>query len=161
MCYGPILLAVLLGQPPATGPRSAPATLSVNVSSQARITFGSTSLVFPDADPDTVPLVQASSGAFTVTAKARTTKDAQVLLTVQASDDLRSGMNTLPASLIAWTGSGDGFQSGVLSRASSQLVAAWTGSGVWTGAQSFAFQNSWKHPPGTYSVTFVYTVSMP
>lgn len=138
-----------------------PATLSLNVASQARLSFSSTTLVFADADPDSVPLVPGSPSTITVTAKARTTRNAQVVLTVQATDDLRSGVNTLPASLITWSGSGDGFVSGVLSQASAQLLAAWTGSGIRTGAQSFAFQNSWTHPPGTYSATFVYTVSMP
>jgi hypothetical protein len=160
MCYEPFLLAFLLGQPPVTGPQSASVSLNVNVGSQARITFSSTTLVFPDADPDSVPLVPGSPGV-DVTAKARASRNAQVVLTVQASDDLRSGMSTLPASLITWSGDGNGFLSGVLSRASPQLVAAWTGSGIRTGAQSFAFQNSWTHPPGTYSVTLVYTVSMP
>jgi hypothetical protein len=161
MCCEPLLIAWLLGQPALTGPQSVPATLSVNVASQARISFSSTTLVFGDADPDSVPLVPGSPSTITVTAKARTMRNAQVVLTVQATDDLRSGVNTLPASLITWSGSGDGFVSGVLSQASAQLVAAWTGSGIRTGAQSFAFQNSWTHPPGTYSATFVYTVSMP
>ena len=161
MCYEPFLIAWLLGQPPVAGPQRAPATLSVNVASQARISFSSTTLVFPDADPDLVPIVPGSPATITVTAKARTTRNTQVVLTVQATDDLRSGINTLPASLISWSGSGDSFVSGVLSQASAQQVAAWTGSGIRTGAQRFAFQNSWTHPPGTYSATFVYTVSMP
>jgi hypothetical protein len=155
-----ILIALLLWQPPVTGPQSATATLSVNVGSHARLAFNSTTLVFPDADPDQVPLVPGSP-AITITAKARTPANAQVTLTVQAADDLRSGVTTIPASLITWDGSGDGFVSGVLSQASPQLVASWTGSGMRAGAQSFAFQNSWTHPPGTYSVTFIYTMSMP
>jgi hypothetical protein len=155
-----ILLALLTSQPPVTGPRSATATLSVSVGSYARLAFTSTTLVFPDADPDQVPQVPGSP-AISITAKARTPKNAQVTLTVQAADDLRSGVTTIPASLITWEGSGDGFVSGVLSSASAQLVASWTGSGIRAGAQGYAFQNSWVHPPGTYSVTFVYTMSMP
>jgi hypothetical protein len=155
-----ILIALLLGQPPVTAPQSASTTLSVNVGSQARLVFTSTTLVFPDAHPDQVPLVPGSP-VISITAKARTPRNAQVTLTVQAADDLRSGVDTIPASLITWDGRGDGFVPGVLSRTSAQMVASWTGSGTRDGAQSFAFQNSWTHPPGTYSVTFIYTVSMP
>ena len=160
MIHETILAALLLWQPPVPGPKSATAAVSVDIGSHARLAFTSTALVFPDADPDQVPLVPGSPD-ITVTAKARTAKNAQITLTLQAADDLRSGVTIIPASLITWGGSGDGFVSGVLSRTSAQLVGSWTGSGTRTGAQSFTFQNSWTHPPGTYSVTFVYTMSMP
>lgn len=155
-----ILIALLLGQAPVTGPQSASATLSVTVGSQARLVLSSTTLVFPDANPDQAPLVPGSP-SIGITAKARTPKNTQLTLTVQAVDDLRSGVSTIPASLITWDGGGDGFVPGVLSRASAQLVGAWTGSGTRDGTQNFAFQNSWTHQPGIYSVTFVYTMSMP
>lgn len=160
MPWETILIALVLGQAPVTGLESASATLSVNVGSHARLVFTATSLVFPDANPDQVPLVPGSP-SIGITAKARTPKNAQVTLTVQAADHLRSGITTIPASLITWDGSGAGFVRGVLSHASPQLVGVWTGSGTRDGTQSFVFQNSWTHPPGIYSVTFVYTMSMP
>ena len=157
-----ILAALLLAQgPPSTGPQHAAATLTVHIGSHARLTFSSMSLVFPEADPDQVPLVPASPPAITITARTRLPRHAQIALTVQASDDLRSGVTTIPASLITWEAGGDGFVAGALSRDDPQLVASWTGSGSRTGTQAFRFQNSWTHPPGTYSVTFVYTMSMP
>ena len=156
-----ILLALLLAQGPASGPQTASATLSLNIGSHARVAFGSTTLMFPDADPDLVPLVTAVPQSVEITAKARTSRNAQVSLTLQAGDDLRSGLNTLPASLIRWTATGTGFAPGTLSRSSAQTVATWTGSGVRSGTQSFAFENQWTHPPGTYSVTLIYTMSTP
>lgn len=156
-----ILLAVLLGQPPVSGTASATAALSVAIGSQGRVTFTSLTLAFPSANPDQAPVVAAAPAAITVTAKSRTPANAQVTLTLQAADDLRSGTATLPASLIQWKASGPGFVGGTLSRDEAALVAAWTGSGVHTGSQQFEFQNSWSHPPGTYSVTVVYTMSMP
>jgi hypothetical protein len=161
MLVGPILVALLLGQPPTGGPASASATLSVNVGGHARLSLAPTAMVFPDADPDQVPSIASVPSAITITAKARAPRGAQVTLTVQAADDLRSGVATLPASLITWGASGAGFVPGVLSRSSAQLVGTWTGSGVRSGSQSFAFENRWTHAPGTYSVTFVYTISTP
>ncbi|MCX6549746.1 MAG: hypothetical protein NTY02_01860, partial [Acidobacteria bacterium] len=49
------------------------ATASVTVSALAKLTLSTASLAFPDADPDTVPAIPATSGPVTITAKARTT----------------------------------------------------------------------------------------
>ena len=157
----PLATVWLLAQPPVSGPQTATATLSVNLGSHARLSFGASTLVFPDADPDTVPAVPATPPEVAITARARAQRNAQVTLTLQAADDLRSGLTTMPASLIRWSASGAGFVGGTLSRTAAQLVGSWTGSGVRSGAQSFVFENSWMHPPGTYSVTLVYTMSTP
>ena len=156
-----ILIAFALAQPPATGPQSATATLSVNLGSLARLAFLSTTVTFPSADPDTVPQIPSVPASIGITAKARTTRNSQVTLTVQSTDDLRSGVNVLPASLITWTAAGAGFAPGTLSRSLAQVVGTWTGSGVRSGSQSFFFENRWSHPPGTYSITLVYTISAP
>jgi hypothetical protein len=156
-----IFLALLLAQAPVSGPQTASATLSVNLGSHARVAFATTTLMFPDADPDLVPVVTAVPQNIEITAKARTPRNAQVSLTLQAADDLRSGVNTLPASLIKWAATGTGFVPGTLNRATAQTVATWTGSGVRSGTQNFAFENKWTHPPGTYSVTLIYTMSTP
>lgn len=137
------------------------ATLSSNVTSLARLSFSTNSLTFDDADPDLVPQVPASGGPLTITARARAPRNGLVTLTVQASDDLRSGVNVLPASLITWTASGGGFVDGVLSRTAPQLVGSWTGSGIRVGAQHYRFQNAWTHTPGIYTVTLIYTLTSP
>lgn len=137
------------------------ATLSSDVSSLARISLSGNHLSFPDADPDTVPQVPSRSGPLTITARARASRNGLVTLTVQASDDLRSGVSVLPASLITWTSTGPGYVQGTLSRTAPQLVGSWTGSGVRIGTQDFRFQNSWMHAPGTYTVTLLYTLTSP
>ena len=159
-CHG-ILIVFALAQPPTTGPVSATATLSVNLGSLARVAFTSTTVAFPNADPDTVPKVAGAPASIDITAKARTTRNSQVTLTVQSTDDLRSGVTVLPAALITWTATGTGFVAGTLSRTSAQVVGSWTGSGVRAGSQSFFFENRWTHPPGTYTITLVYTISAP
>ena len=135
------------------------ATLNASINSVARLSVSSAALTFPDADPDTVPSIQASQGPITVTAKARTSPNGTVTLTVRASDELRSGVNTIPASNITWVASGTGFGNGTLSATSAQAVATWTGSGVRTGTQTFFFRNIWSYATGTYTVTITYTLS--
>jgi hypothetical protein len=145
--------------PAAAQPLTDSATLNASVNSQARLSLSTLSIAFPDADPDTVPSIQASQGAVTITAKARTSVNGAVTLTVRATDHLRSGLDTIPASQITWTATGPGFGGGTLSAASAQTVAAWTGSGVHTGTQTFFFSNLWTYATGTYTVTMTFTLT--
>ena len=134
-------------------------TLNASINGQARLSLSSAALTFPDADPDTVPSIQAAQGPITLTAKARTSPNGSITLTVQANDHLRSGVNTIPASNITWVASGAGFSNGTLSAASAQIVAAWTGSGVRSGTQTFFFKNLWSYATGIYTLTMTYTLS--
>jgi hypothetical protein len=155
----PLLLSLAVSV--AAQAQSVSATLSANMPPLARLSVSANNLSFPDADPDLVPHVLASGGPITITAKARAAHDGQVTLTVQASDDLRSGIDVLPAALITWIGSGPGFVNGTLSRTTAQVVGTWLGSGVRIGTQAFRFENRWTHPAGIYTVTLVYTLSAP
>jgi hypothetical protein len=155
-----VLAGAAAGGAPAAA-QSANATLSAPLASLARLSLSTNTLTFPDADPDLVPQVPALQGPVTITAKARAPQGGVVTLTVRASDDLRSGITVLPATLVTWTASGAGFVSGTVSSSSAQLVATWTGPGVHTGTQSYAFENRWTHPTGTYTLTLVYTISVP
>ena len=151
-------LVFLTGIAPASA-QSDTATLNASINSQARLSFSTVSITFPDADPDTVPNIPALQGPITINAKARTSVNGAVTLTIQANDQLRSGLDTLPASQVTWTATGSGFTNGTLSAASAQVVAAWTGSGVHTGTQTFFFRNLWSYPTGTYTLTMTFTLS--
>jgi hypothetical protein len=155
----PATIVALLLSPAAVAAQSDTATLNASVSGLARLSLSSGSITFPDADPDAVPFVPASPAAISITAKARATEGGEVTLTVLATDDLRSGLDTIPASAISWTASGPGFVPGTLSSTAAQLVASWPASGIYTGSQSFLFRNLWTHPTGTYTVTMVFTLS--
>jgi hypothetical protein len=152
-----LILVVAAGRVPAA--QTSNATLNASINSVARLSLSSAALTFPDADPDTVPSIQASQGPITVTAKARTSPNGTITLTVRASDDLRSGVNTIPASNVTWVASGAGFGNGTLSASTAQAVATWTGSGVRTGTQTFFFRNVWSYATGTYTLTITYTLS--
>jgi hypothetical protein len=141
--------------------RTASATLSATVVPLARLTVSSNTLAFPDADPDTVPSVPGVPSPITITAKARALPGSTVLLTVQATDDLRSGVDTIPASAISWTATGPGFVPGSLSRNTPRTVASWSGPGTHAGSQSYTFANSWSYATGTYSLSLVYTLTVP
>jgi hypothetical protein len=135
------------------------ATLNASINGLARLSLSTFSISFPDADPDTVPSIPASQGPVTITAKARTSVNGALTLTVQANDDLRSGLNTIPAASVTWTATGLGFSNGTLSAATEQTIAAWTGSGVRTGTQLFFFRNLWSYAAGTYTLTMTFTLS--
>lgn len=155
-----VVIVLVAGSVPATAQQTTDtATLNATFSGLARITFSSANVTFPDSDPDVVPNVPASQGPITITAKARTSTNGTVTLTVQAADDLRSGLNTIPASNITWTASGPGFTNGTLNAAAAQLVASWTDSGVRTGTQTFFFKNLWSYATGIYTLTMTFTLT--
>lgn len=153
-----LLLLLAVCPAPAAGQTST-ATLNAAFTGLARLSFSTASLSFPDADPDTVPQVSSSPPTILITAKARATQGGTVTLTVQATDSLRSGMDTLAASNVTWTATGPGFVGGTVSAATAQTVATWAGSGVHNGTQSFLFRNVWTHATGTYTLTLLFTLS--
>ena len=97
----PLLILFLLatGIVPAAA-QTDTATLNASINGLARLSLSTFSISFPDADPDTVPSIPASQGPVTITAKARTSVNGALTLTVQANDDLRSGLNTIPAASV-------------------------------------------------------------
>ena len=155
---GRILLFLLIAAAPA-GAQVATATLNADLPAFAKLSFSANSIVFPDGDPDVLPMLDA--GPVTITAKARASAGATVSLTVQAADDLRSGIDTIPADALTWMASGPGFTAGTMSRTSPQLVASWSGSGVRVGTQSYRFRNRWTYGSGTYTTSLLYTLTLP
>jgi len=135
--------------------------VSFVVAAQAKLTLSVSTLTFPNADPDTVPQIQASEGPLTITAKGRAAPGDQIILSVQASDDFRSGMDVIAISTLTWTATGIGFVGGVMNKTTAQPVALWTNSGSFTGTQTYLFANSWTYATGSYNVTLTYTLSAP
>ena len=159
MRYLALIVFVIGGCPAAAAGQTQTATLNAAFSGIAKLSLSAGSLTFPDADPDAVPLVPSTPPTVAITAKGRAVLNGAVTVTVLASDNLRSGVSTLPASLITWTATGSGFVDGTLSATTPQVVGTWIGSGVRNGTQSFFFSNLWSHATGTYTVTLMYTLS--
>lgn len=161
--FAALIIAVLVAATAAlhAASLSRTATATATVNALAKLTLSSTTLVFPDADPDTVPSIPANGAGITITAKARTTIGSTVLLQVVATDDLRSGLDVIPASQLRWTSSGAGFVAGTISRSAAQTVGSWVSSGMWTGTQNYTMVNAWTYATGTYTTTLTYTLTAP
>ena len=157
---GLLLVVAALGATPATA-QTVTATFSANFAGLAKFSLSSNTVTFPDADPDTVPLVPASSGPLTITVKARATAGATIRLTISAIDSLRSGVNTIPETALSWTTTGPGYVGGTVNRFSAQTLGTWTGAGIQVGTQSYRFQNSWNYVPGNYNLLLFYTLTAP
>ena len=150
-----------LAAPANAQPAASTAVISADVRTLAKLSLSSANVAFPDADPDLVPTIPATGGALSITAKARAASASQIILTVQASDDLRSGLNVIGAQAITWTATGPGFSGGTLDKTTPVRVAQWAGSGVRSGTQTLFFANRWTYATGTYSATLLYTLSAP
>ncbi|MET0211616.1 MAG: hypothetical protein ABW292_01380 [Vicinamibacterales bacterium] len=159
--YVLVALGIALAPTRDSSAQSRTATVNVSINGLARLTLSSTGVSFPDSNPDLVPQVPGVPSALAITVKARTTLNATLRLSVLASDDLRSGIRTLPASNITWTATGAGFVPGALNPTTPQSVGSWVNSGIRAGTQSLLFANLWTHPIGTYTLTMTYTLSSP
>jgi hypothetical protein len=159
---GWLLVAVLMAAAADTRAQTvATATGTFVVAAQSRLTIlPPTTLTFLNADPDTVPNIQASEGATAMTASVRI-PSGQGILTVLADDDLRSGMDTILVSALKWTATGTGYVGGTMSKSVAQTVATWNTSGSYTGTVTFTLSNSWIYAIGSYGTTLTYTLSTP
>jgi hypothetical protein len=145
----------------AQNPRTANEAVTFVVAAQAKLTLSAATQTFLNADPDTVPQVLAFEGPVTITTKGRTAPSNQIILSVLASDDLRSGLNVIAISALTWTASGAGFVGGTMNKTIAQQVALWGSSGNFTGTQTYRFANAWTYATGSYGVTLTYTLSAP
>ena len=109
--YVLVALGIALAPTRDSSAQSRTATVNVSINGLARLTLSSTGVSFPDSNPDLVPQVPGVPSALAITVKARTTLNATLRLSVLASDNLRSGIRTLPASNITWTATGAGLRS--------------------------------------------------
>jgi len=157
-----LLLAIAAPRPlgaASTATGSLPVTISI--SAQAKLWLSASTVSFASANPDTTPLVQATEGAITITAKGKSATGSPMTLTVLASSDLTNGTDSIPVSNVTWTAAGPGFVNGALSATAAQTVASWTSSGSRTGTQTYALLNSWNYPIGTFTTTATYTLTAP
>jgi len=154
--------AVVLFSSPASAQVTAGATVTVSatVSAKAKLTVGSASVTFNDADPDVTPLLTAT-GAVSLDVKARTGSASNVTLTVQADGPLtNTASDTIPISNLTWTATGTNFVAGTMGATASSL-GSWTGGGNYAGSHTYRLVNSWTYTTGTYTAIITYTLTAP
>ena len=134
-------------------------TVSAQVNAKAKLTLGSATASFDDADPDTTPLLTATS-AISIDVKARTGASDNVTLTVLAGGDLTNGSDTIPIGNLTWTVTGSNFAAGTMATSAVSL-GSWTGGGNQSGTQTYKLVNSWSYRTGLYQATITYTLTAP
>ncbi|MGD0915385.1 MAG: hypothetical protein ABSB22_02900 [Thermodesulfobacteriota bacterium] len=138
-----------------------PLTINATVANTAKLSLGVATIAFPDADPDTVPSIAATQNPVNVTAKAKTTTNGAVTLTVVTGGDLTSGSDTILIGNVTWTVTGAGFVAGTMNKTTAQSAGSWTGSGSRAGTFSYDLANSWAYATGSYTATATYTLTAP
>jgi hypothetical protein len=159
----PLIALVLCGlaAPAAAFSTNTELNLQAPLASSAILTISPTSINFPNADPDTVPLIPATENPVTVHARAQVSGNKKVSLTVLAGGDLVSGSSTIPIGNVTWTATGTGYVAGTMSNTSPQTAGQWQRSGDWLGTLSFFLKNSWSYATGHYVQTITYTLTAP
>jgi hypothetical protein len=136
-------------------------TVNAIVADSATLTISRADINFPDANPDTTPLIANSDGAVTITVQTRTTATGNVTLTHQAASNLTSGTNHIGINQVSWTASGTGFVGGIMNNSADVSAGSWTGSGSRSGTFNYALANSWLYAVGTYTASSTYTLTAP
>ncbi len=154
--------AVLCFSVPSYAQTTVPGSINVtaSVNAKAKLTLTGGPIVFDDADPDVSATVTATTPV-SIAVKARTTAAGVVTLTVEATQDLTSGTDTIAISNLGWTASGTGFVGGTSNTTTAQTVGSWAGSGNMSGTQTYVLTNSWAYATGSYVTTLNYTLSVP
>jgi hypothetical protein len=155
------LSLVMLASGVATG-ASDTATLNISaaVNAQAKLTVGSPTVTFADADPDTTPSITATEAPIAITAKVKVGGTAGTLTWI-AADDLKSGTDTIAITNVTWTATGANFVPGTLSKTAAQTVATFVNSGHYNGTITPLLANSWNYKVGNYTAASTVTLTAP
>lgn len=121
-----------------------------------------TTITFQSADPDTTPVIPAQS--IVIRYRVQQNAGGAWRLTVLAAGDLISGPASIDISNVSWTATPNPpFQAGTLSKTVEQTVASGSDNvnPQQTGTLVFRLVNSWNYSVGTYTQSFVFTLSAP
>lgn len=106
-------------------------------------------------------VIPAQGGPLQIMAKGRGSQSNPLTLTVRADTDLAGPSGRIPIQQVKWHKAGKGFASGALNRGSDQLVARWTGGGVYQGGVEFFLKNDTRLVPGDYQGAVILTLASP
>ena len=114
---------------------------------------------FPDANPDTTPIIGPETIRWRVRAQR---SELPWTLTVIADDDLRVGSAVIPANQVSWEGiPRRRVRNGMLSVVTPTLLATEADRRSVRGLMRFYMNNSWDYDVGFYSTTVTFTLSSP
>jgi hypothetical protein len=141
-------------------------TISATVASTAKLTLNTSTITFPDADPDVTTSIPANENGAVVTAKVKTGSSTSATLNVLAADDLKSGSDAIPITNItssATNTSGSFFSAGPItwSKTTPGVTVGQGNSGSYTGTFSWFLANSWTYATGNYTAQAQYTLTAP
>lgn len=136
------------------------------------LTLSTSSITFPDLDPDFSPLTQQNGAAVGINITANGNYGGTTYsCSAQAFGDLDSGLSTIPIYNVKWTAvtvqadSGESFYDGTLSKSTPVLVARGLGkdnaNSQLRGDLTFFINNLWTYAAGSYSQTINFTLSAP
>ena len=106
-------------------------------------------------------VIPSQEGPLKIMAKGRGAQSNPLTLTVRADTDLAGAQGRIPIQQVQWHKQGQGFTSGALNRGSDQLVARWTGGGVYQGGVEFYLKNDKGLAPGDYRGSVILTLASP
>ncbi len=136
-----------------------PIQLLARILPRASLSLDRTQVTFLGYEDQAV--IPNQGGPVTVMAKGRGNPANPLNLTVCADSDLESAQDRIPIQQVQWTYRGQGFKSQALQRASDQLVALWSSSGVHRGELQFVLNNNGRLSPGDYTGSITLTLSSP
>ncbi len=141
-------------------------TLSATVSSTAKLTLATSTITFPDADPDVTGNIPANENGAAVTAKVKTGSATSATLKVLAADDLKSSSDTIAITNVTSTATnttGSFFTAGPVtwSKTSPGATVGQGNSGSFAGTFNWFLANSWDYATGAYTANATYTLTAP
>jgi hypothetical protein len=161
------LALILIGAGAAWGATATKdVTLSATVSSTAKLTLATSTITFPDADPDVTANIPASQNGAAVTAKVKTGSATSATLKVLAADDLKSGTDVIAITNVTSTATnttGSFFTAGPVawSKTSPGVTVGSGNSGSFAGTFNWFLANSWDYATGAYTANATYTLTAP
>jgi len=164
-----ILALILIGAGAAWGTSTATkdVTLSATVSSSAKLTLATSTISFPDGDPDAALPIAATENPAVVTAKVKTGSASTATLKVLAADDLKNAAgDVIPITKVTSTATnttGSFFSAGpvIWSKTGEGATVGQGNSGSYAGTFNWFLANSWDYATGSYTTTAKYTLTAP
>jgi hypothetical protein len=133
--------------------------MQVRILPRASLSLDRSQITFMGYEDQAV--IPAQEGPLRIMAKGRGSQANPLTLTLRADADLTGPPGRIPVQQVRWRKAGPGFTSGALSRGSDQLVARWSGGGIYQGGVEFYLKNDNNLVPGDYRGSVTLTLASP